>query len=78
LPALGDPRPLPSLSMTDDEWHGLAATARPEEALQIPTAIDEKDLANARLDDRWREFCLHAERYVVETTRRRPSEKRPD
>ena len=57
--------------MTDDEWHGLAATARPEEALQIPTAIDEKDLANARLDDRWREFCLNAERYVVETTRRR-------
>jgi len=33
------------------------------------TAIDADELEKARLDEHWREFCLNAERYVVEVTR---------
>ncbi|MGH3993455.1 MAG: hypothetical protein ACRDSN_13460 [Pseudonocardiaceae bacterium] len=36
------------------------------------TAIDADELERARLDQRWREFCLNAEQYVAETTRQRP------
>jgi hypothetical protein len=38
-------------------------------AAEVPTVIDADELAKARLDERWREFCLNAERYVAETTR---------
>lgn len=34
-----------------------------------PTVIDADEFAMARLEERWREFCLNAERYVAETTR---------
>jgi len=47
----------------------LAAAADTEAAVELPTVIDEDELAKARLDERWREFCLNAERYVAETTR---------
>ena len=42
------------------------------EAVNTPTAIDADELAEARLDERWREFCLNAEQYVAETTRPAP------
>ena len=38
------------------------------EAVAMPTIIDAAELESARLDERWREFCLNAERYVAETT----------
>ena len=31
--------------------------------------IDADELARARLNERWREFCLNAERYVAEAGR---------
>jgi hypothetical protein len=47
----------------------LAASADTARALDVSTVIDADELAKARLDERWREFCLNAERYVAETTR---------
>lgn len=47
----------------------LAASVDPEQAVEAPTVIDADELAKARLDERWREFCLNAEQYVAETTR---------
>jgi hypothetical protein len=55
--------------MADDQRDVLAASTDPEQAVEAPTAIDADELAKARLDERWREFCLSAERYVAETTR---------
>ena len=55
--------------MTDDQRHVLAASSAAEKAIDTPTLIDADELAKARLDERWREFCLNAERYVAETTR---------
>lgn len=55
--------------MTDDQRHVLAASTDPEQAVEAPTVIDADELAKARLNERWREFCLNAERYVAETTR---------
>jgi hypothetical protein len=55
--------------MTDDQRHVLAASTDPEQAVEAPTVIDADELAKVRLDERWREFCLNAERYVAETTR---------
>jgi hypothetical protein len=55
--------------MADDQRHVLAAASEPEQAAEVPTVIDADELAKARLDERWREFCLNAERYVAETTR---------
>jgi len=55
--------------MADDQRHVLAAATDPEQAVEAPTAIDADELAKARLDERWREFCLNAEQYVAETTR---------
>lgn len=55
--------------MADDQRHVLAATSEPGPAVETPTVIDADELAKARLDERWREFCLNAERYVAETTR---------
>jgi hypothetical protein len=55
--------------MDDGQRDVLAASIDPEQAVETPTAIDADDLAKARLDERWREFCLNAEQYVAETTR---------
>lgn len=55
--------------MTDDLRDVLAASTAPEQAVETPTVIDADELAKARLDERWREFCLNAEQYVAETTR---------
>lgn len=57
--------------MTDDRKDVLAASTDVDEAVDTPTVIDADELAKARLDERWREFCLNAERYVAETTRPR-------
>lgn len=35
-------------------------------AIATATAIESKQLEDARLDERWRDFCLDAERYVAE------------
>jgi hypothetical protein len=55
--------------MADDQRHVLAASTGPEQAVEAPMVIDADELAKARLDERWREFCLNAEQYVAETTR---------
>ena len=55
--------------MADDQRHVLAASSDPEQAVEAATVIDADELAKARLDERWREFCLNAEQYVAETTR---------
>jgi hypothetical protein len=55
--------------MADDQKDILAASTDPENAVETPTVIDADELAKARLDERWREFCLNAEQYVAETTR---------
>ena len=55
--------------MADDQRDILAASIDAEQAVDTPTVIDADELAKARLDERWREFCLNAERYVAETTR---------
>lgn len=51
--------------MTDAQRHVLAASTDPEQAVEAPTVIDADELAKARLDERWREFCLNAEQYVL-------------
>jgi hypothetical protein len=55
--------------MDDDQRDVLTASPDVEAAVDAPTTIDADELAKARLDERWREFCLNAERYVAETTR---------
>jgi hypothetical protein len=55
--------------MADDQNEILVVPGDAEKALSAPTVIDADELAKARLDERWREFCLNAERYVAETTR---------
>ena len=63
--------------MADDQGHILAAAADPEQAVETPTVIGADELAKARLDERWREFCLNAEQYVAETTRPSVRTKQP-
>jgi hypothetical protein len=63
--------------MADDQNDILAASPDTAEALDAPTIIDADELAKARLDARWREFCLNAERYVAETTRPQPRVGQP-
>jgi hypothetical protein len=63
--------------MTDDPRHVLAAASDSEQAIEASTVIDEDELAKARLDERWREFCLNAEQYVAETTRPSVRAKQP-
>lgn len=46
-------------------------------AVDTPTVVDKDELEKARLDQRWRDFCLNAEDYVAETTRRRPRVEQP-
>jgi hypothetical protein len=58
--------------MAEDQNDILVVPGDTEKALSAPTAIDADELAKARLDERWREFCLNAERYVAETTRPQP------
>jgi hypothetical protein len=55
--------------MADDQQDILAASTDSEMAVGTPTIIDADELTKARLDERWREFCLNAGRYAAETTR---------
>jgi hypothetical protein len=55
--------------MTDDQQDVLAASQDSEKAIGTSTVIDANELEKARLDERWREFCLNAKQYVAETTR---------
>jgi hypothetical protein len=50
----------------------IIASSDVDAALASPTVIDGDEFDKARLDQRWREFCLNAEQYVAETTRPRP------
>jgi len=63
--------------MVDDQRDVLAASTDSERGVEAPTAIDADELAKARLDERWREFCLNAEQYVAETTRPSTRVKQP-
>jgi hypothetical protein len=58
--------------MAEKDREILAASTNVDEAIDTRTAIDEEELLGARLHERWRDFCLNAERYVAETTRSRP------
>jgi hypothetical protein len=60
---------IPLSEMTGDQKDVLAASTSPERTVEVATAIDADELTKARLDERWREFCLNAEQYVAETTR---------
>lgn len=79
MSALGPrfPSRYPLQGMADEKKDVLAATTDAQEAVGTPTAIDAEELAKARLDERWREFCLNAERYVAETTRPRTRVSQP-
>lgn len=57
--------------MAGDQKDVLAASVDTEATVDTPTVIDADELAKARLDERWREFCLNAEQYVAEATRPR-------
>jgi hypothetical protein len=57
--------------MSADQHEVLASSTDAEKAIDTPTVIDAEELAKTRLDERWREFCLNAGRYVAETTRPR-------
>lgn len=35
----------------------------------VPTMIDAEELEQARGDEAWRDFCAHAEEYVLANTR---------
>jgi hypothetical protein len=48
-----------------------------EEAVATPTVIDADEYADARLDERWREFCVNAEQYVAESIRPQPGIQQP-
>jgi hypothetical protein len=58
--------------MTSKDDSMIVASSDVDEALATTTVIDSEELDKARLDQRWREFCLNAEQYVAETTRPRP------
>lgn len=55
--------------MAEEEPRILAAPKDVDEALSTPTVIDLHEFAEARLDERWREFCLDADTYVADATR---------
>lgn len=55
--------------MDDDQPHVLAAAIDVNRDEGAPTAVDADELTKARLDERWREFCLSAGRYAAETLR---------
>lgn len=60
-----EPDGYPGNLMDDDRRDVLAASTDPEQAVETPTVIDAGELAKARLDQRWREFCRNAEQYVL-------------
>ena len=52
------------------------ASSDVDQVLVTSTVIDPDEFEKARLDRCWREFCLNADQYVVETTRpRRPVDR---
>jgi hypothetical protein len=55
--------------MDSDRRNVLAAPVDLHEAVETPTIIDADELEEARLGERWREFCSNAECYAAETTR---------
>jgi len=55
--------------MDSERRNVLAAPVDLHDTVETPTIIDGDELEEARLDERWREFCLNAERCVAETTR---------
>lgn len=55
--------------MADESKDILAATTDVAEAVQTPTIIDADEFDRESLDDRWRQFCLDADRYVAASTR---------
>ena len=63
--------------MTGDQIDVLAASSDATQAVDTPTVLDAEELDKARLDERWREFCLNAERYVAESTRPQPRVSQP-
>jgi hypothetical protein len=63
--------------MADGQKDVLAATVDVQRSVDTPMVIDAEELGKARLDERWREFCLNAERSVAETTRPRSRVSRP-
>jgi hypothetical protein len=58
------------MALKDDNM--IVASSDVDAALAAPTVIDSEEFDKARLDQRWRDFCLNAEQYVAETTRPRP------
>lgn len=58
------------MERNDDDM--IIASSDVDAALATLTVIDGDEFDKARLDQRWREFCLNAEQYVAETTRPRP------
>ena len=63
--------------MAEADQDVIAAASDVDDALAVPVVIEEDELARARRDERWREFCLNAEDYVAETTRRRAKVEQP-
>ena len=61
--------------MASKDDSGFVAPTDLDEAIDTPTSVDRDELEKARLDQRWREFCLNAEEYVAESTRGRPRAK---
>lgn len=57
---------------SDKDKRITAASPDVDDAVGTPTVIDEDELVAARLDERWRDFCLNAEEYVAMTTRAHP------
>jgi len=55
--------------MAKNQIDVLAAPTDAAQAVATPTVIDADEFDRAQRDDRWREFCLNADRYVAETTR---------
>jgi hypothetical protein len=55
--------------MAEESKDILAATTDVAEAVQTPTIIDADEFDRESLDDRWRKFCLDADRYVAASTR---------
>ncbi|MGH2799917.1 MAG: hypothetical protein ACRDM0_20130 [Thermoleophilaceae bacterium] len=66
------PEPIPWVPMASNDEKLTVASEDVDAAIATATAIDADELERARLDQRWREFCLNAEQYVAETTRQRP------
>lgn len=58
--------------MASKDDNMIVASSDVDAALATLTVIDGEEFDKARLDQRWRDFCLNAEQYVAETTRPRP------